>query len=100
MLKRFLYLFIVLLITSCTINKSSQVKIDFDNAEGLIIGSPVTVNDFKIGEITQLDLLDNGKIRAIIDIKDLSKIPYDSQFKINSKDLLGTKEIKIALGEA
>jgi len=91
---------VVLLITGLNYLKgfnplSKQIHLFavYDRIEGLAVSNPVLVNGFKVGQVTNVTLL----VEFTIEESNL-KIPIDSDAKIYSSDLFGTKAIKIEPG--
>ena len=70
----------------------------YGRSEGLIEASPVMINGYKVGQITELKLLPKkGEYRVLVTFMMSEKvsIPVGSHAKIVSSDLLGSKAIEI-----
>lgn len=74
----------------------------FDNLGGLTDGSPVMINGYKIGKITNINLLSDApvKICAEIFVNEDVKIPKDSYFEVASKDILGGMVVNVIMGQS
>ena len=74
----------------------------YENIGGLQVGSPVLVNGYKVGMVSNIDLLINQNQNLLV------KISIDKEFdiaentvcKIVNQDLMGTKGIILVLGDA
>jgi ABC-type transporter Mla subunit MlaD len=91
---RFGYLFapLVCCISACSSGKT--VYVYFDDVSGLQEGAIVNVLGKKVGYVTGMDL--KGRMILVeLEIDKKAKIPNDSRFIIESKDLLGGKRIEI-----
>lgn len=73
---------------------------DYDNVDGLTVSKPVMVNGYQIGRVSEMTLLDNGKIRTSFKIKNRYDIPSNTVARIVSADLLGSKAIIFELGNS
>ncbi len=74
----------------------------YNQVEGLAASNPVMVNGLKIGRINGLKLMDDRSGRIIVAMNISSKvlIPKNSTAEIFSTDLLGSKGIRLMLGNA
>ena len=97
-MKNIFYIIIVLFLFSCN-SENRTLIITFDNANGLIEGNPVVINDYQIGEVSKITLSSDYKINAEIELNDTIRIPKDSKFTIGSKDLF-TKAIIVTPGKS
>ncbi|PRD57321.1 MlaD family protein [Sphingobacterium gobiense] len=73
---------------------------DYDNVDGLTISKPVVVSGYQIGRVSEMRLLENGKIRTHFKIKNEYDIPSNTVARIVSADLLGSKAIVFQLGNS
>jgi phospholipid/cholesterol/gamma-HCH transport system substrate-binding protein len=74
----------------------------YDHIDGLNVSNPVTINGFKIGAVNkvELDPSGNGNIKVTIAIREESiQIPKNSEARISSSDLFGSKAVVINLGD-
>lgn len=97
-MKNTIYLIIVLFLFSCN-SENKNLIITFDNANGLIEGNPVVINDYQVGQVTKIKLSSDYKIIAEIELNDTIRLPKDSEFTIGSKDLF-TKAIIVTPGKS
>ncbi len=72
----------------------------YDNVDGLTVSKPVMVNGYQIGRVSQMDLLENGKIQVAFKINSDYPIPSNTIARIVSADLLGSKAIVFDLGNS
>ena len=73
----------------------------YEEIEGLAVSNPILVNGFKVGQVTDVYFLEDGNGALVVEFtieKSKLKIPIDSDAKIYSSDLFGTKAIKIEPG--
>lgn len=73
---------------------------DYDNVDGLSVSKPVMVNGYQIGRVSNMRLLDNGKIRTEFKIQDDYDIPSNTIARIVSESLIGGKAIVFDLGNS
>ena len=72
-----------------------------ERIEGLAVSNPVLVNGFKVGQVTNVHFLEDGDGALLVEFtieESKLKVPIDSDAKIYSSDLFGTKAIKIEPG--
>lgn len=95
------HLIIALILTgtfsSCT-NNERTIYLQADQVDGLSTESSVTLNGFKIGQVDDIHLNQQGKIVIKLRLNKEPTLPADSKFLIEDKDLLGSKEISVQLG--
>ena len=74
----------------------------YENIGGLQSGSPVMVNGYKVGTVSNIDLLieNNQQLLVTISIEKEFAIPSNTLCKIVNQDLMGTKGISLVLGDA
>jgi phospholipid/cholesterol/gamma-HCH transport system substrate-binding protein len=72
----------------------------YEQVEGLSPSNPVMLNGMKIGQIRDMNLLGDtsGQIIVSMHVTDKVKIPKNSTAEIFSVDILGSKGIRIVLG--
>jgi len=73
----------------------------YDRIEGLAISNPVLVNGFKVGQVSNVTFSSKGDGSLLVEFtieESKLKVPIDSEAKIYSSDLFGTKAIKIEPG--
>lgn len=75
----------------------------YNRIDGLGISSPVTVNGFNVGAVTDIRLMNERPgfllVKFRVSESDL-KIPIDTDAKIISSSLLGSKQIQLILGSS
>ena len=69
----------------------------YQNIDGLQIGAPVTVSGFKVGSVTDIDMLteSNNNLLVTINIEKELVVPKKSILKIVNQDLMGTKGVNL-----
>jgi phospholipid/cholesterol/gamma-HCH transport system substrate-binding protein len=74
----------------------------YENIGGLQSGSPVMVNGYKVGMVSNIDLLieNNQQLLVTISIEKEFAMPSNTVCKIVNQDLMGTKGISLLLGDA
>ena len=73
----------------------------YNKIEGLSVSNPVLVNGFKVGQVSDVGFSDTGDGSILVEFtieESQLRIPIDSDAKIYSSDLFGTKAIKIEPG--
>lgn len=83
-------------------NKTYSYQIYYDRIEGLNTSSVVTVNGFKVGQVTDIKLLpkENQRLKVTIQISNEFLLPDSTIAKIYSMDLLGSKGIDLIFGSS
>ena len=77
-------------------NPSKQFWATYDNIDGLLVGSAVTVNGFQIGKVTHIDIIDSkGTIKVLFHIDTDFSFSKSSKAKIVSSSLIGGKSLAI-----
>ncbi len=78
----------------------TDVYVYYDSAQGLGIGTSVMFNGLRIGQLSDLDITEDGKrIQAIFEIKSSLNIPKDSKMEIQSQ-ILGGQRVRLVLGKS
>jgi phospholipid/cholesterol/gamma-HCH transport system substrate-binding protein len=74
----------------------------YDQVEGLAASNPVLVNGLKIGLIRKLRLMEDGSGRILVALTVTNKVhlPVNSKAEIFSTDILGSKGIRILMGDS
>lgn len=74
----------------------------FDNIGGLQQSSSVSINGFKIGQVSEIRFMSSNlnKILVEISIQRQYKIPKNSVIEIVSADLMGTKAVNLVIGNS
>jgi phospholipid/cholesterol/gamma-HCH transport system substrate-binding protein len=74
-----------------------EIKVNFNEASGVIQGSSVRLRGAKIGQVARKPLLlGSDKIQVVLAIDEEHRIEEGSVFRIETASLLGDKEIVIA----
>lgn len=97
-MKYTIYIALLSILFSCNLEKKTFV-ITFDNANGLVEGNPVVLNDYQIGEVKKISLSEDYKINAEIILTDTIRLPKDSEFTIISRDFF-SKAIIVTPGKS
>lgn len=81
------------------LDKTYELTAKFDQVEGIVIGSDVSISGIKVGTVTGLTL-DPKTYYALMTmaINDNIKLPVDSSAKIVSEGLLGSKYVSLQAG--
>jgi len=68
----------------------------YQNIDGLQIGAPVSVSGYKVGSVTDIDMLTtNNNLLVTVNIEKELIIPKESILKIVNQDLMGTKGVNL-----
>lgn len=78
------------------------VYVVYNKVDGLSRSNPVLVNGLKVGAINSMSLMpdNSGRIIVAIHIENDMWIPRNSVAEIFSRDILGTKAIRLVLGNS
>ena len=73
----------------------------YQNIDGLQIGAPVSVSGYKVGSVTNIDLLikNNNNLLVTVNIERELVIPKESILKIVNQDLMGTKGVRLIFSD-
>ena len=90
----------VLSFTTATTEKTAgfDITADFDRADGLTVGDEVLMSGIKIGEVTQMILTESFRARLTLNIDDGVELPSDSDARILTNGLFGSKFIEVNPG--
>ena len=74
----------------------------YERVDGLKNSSPVTLRGFKIGQIKSISFSDaiGSSLIVKFSISDEFQIPSNTEARIISSDIMGSKEIKLILGNS
>ncbi len=74
----------------------------YENIGGLQLGSPVSLNGYKVGMVSDINLLPNQSRSLLvkISIKKSFDIPENSICKIINQDLMGSKGVELLLSDS
>lgn len=84
-------------------NRSKTFYGIYDHVSGLGVGSPVTINGFKVGQVKNIELYRKmpGKVLVTMVVTNREfEFSRDSKARIESMDLMGAKTISIRFGES
>ena len=72
----------------------------YDNVHGLEVGQPVTINGFKIGQVTEItfDYKFNGPLLVSFHITEPIEFTKDTKVQIYDMDIMGSKGLQVELG--
>jgi len=84
------------------LSSSRTYYAQYENIGGLQVGSSVLVNGYKVGMVSNIDLLieNNQELLVTISIEKEFAMPSNTICKIVNQDLMGTKGISLFLGDA
>lgn len=83
--------------------KSQNYYAVYTNVGGLTESSPVVVNGFQVGSVSNIQLMPNNPKLVMVTFKITNKkfkFPKDSEAKLMSSSLLGGKMIEIVMGDS
>ena len=73
----------------------------FDNVEGLVASAPVYIKGYKAGKVSEVNYMtETGSFEVICSISNYFQIPADSRMLIYAVDIMGTKGVKLDLGQS
>src|SRR5690349_17455104 len=80
--------------------KRKTVYAIYNQVDGLASSNPIEINGLKVGQVGEVKFLegDTGRILVSMWIETDLKIPKNSVAKIVSADLMGSKAVRIILG--
>ncbi len=83
------------------LNDNSDFYAVYENIGGLQVGSPVLVNGYKVGMVSNIDLLteQNQNLLVTISLDKEFDMAKNTVCKIVNQDLMGTKGIELILGD-
>jgi phospholipid/cholesterol/gamma-HCH transport system substrate-binding protein len=83
------------------LNDNSDFYAVYENIGGLQVGSPVLVNGYKVGMVSNIDLLteQNQNLLVTISLDKEFDMAKNTVCKIVNQDLMGTKGIALILGD-
>ncbi len=81
--------------------KSHSYHSTFDDVAGLSSSTPVYIKGFRVGNVKEINYGQlNGKLTVTYDIESDYKLPNDTKCEIYSSDLLGSKSLRLLLGDS
>ena len=81
--------------------QKSYYHVIYDRIDGLTESNKVTLNGYQIGQVTEIKFLPNqsGKLLVTLMIDSEFRIPENSVAQIVSSDIMGTRSVKLILGQ-
>lgn len=80
---------------------SIKLKTVYQSVEGLSVSSPVTIQGYKVGNISDLSYNPTERhYELLFTVSDDFDIPSDSYLEVYSSDILGSKALRIVLGKS
>jgi phospholipid/cholesterol/gamma-HCH transport system substrate-binding protein len=101
LLVAFLFFLTILKISKSTtsLDNTYNVVAEFNNIDGITIGSDVKISGVKVGTIEKITLnKENYNAVVVMNVEKDLKIPIDSIFKITSSGLIGGKFVNVKIG--
>ena len=92
-MKKYLVLLIIIFILGC--KTENNIFFLFDRADGLNENSKVLFNGTAIGIVEEISIHTDYRILVKCKLNERINIPFDSEVKIKSTDILGSKSIYI-----
>ena len=81
--------------------KQNTFYTEYNDIAGITISTPIYVKGYKVGAVENITYnAENSSYIVEFTVKDEYSIPTDSKAEIFSADIMGTKSIRIAIGEA
>ena len=71
---------------------------EFNNIEGINIGSDIKISGVKVGSVIDINLNDNYKADVKLKLPNNILVPTDSIFKVSTSGLIGAKFVNIKVG--
>lgn len=82
-------------------NREIEVVGYFENVEGLAGSAPVFIKGYKAGKVSSVEYLPGqGNFKVVCSVLKEFEIPVDSKMTIYATDIMGSKGVKIDLGES
>ena len=82
-------------------NKEMELTATYANAEGLVSSAPVFIKGFKAGKVSEVSYQpETDDFKVVCSVRKEFRIPEDSRMTIYGVDIMGTKGVKIELGNS
>lgn len=82
-------------------NREIDLVAHFENVEGLAESAPVFIKGYKAGKVTEVVYQPSkGTFRVVCSVSKEFRIPSDSKMTIYATDIMGSKGVKIDLGQS
>ena len=82
------------------LDKNRIFHAKYDNIDGLLKGSVISLNGFNVGIVSNISLQSDNALLVSVKINEDFDVPANSILKISNQDLMGTKGISIILGNS
>ena len=85
------------------LHKNRHFYAEYENVNGLTRSNPIVINGLKVGMVEEIDFLPDNSGRLYVKFTVTKKdflIPKDTEAKIVSDGILGSKAIRLGIGES
>ena len=82
------------------LDKNRIFHAKYDNIDGLLKGSVISLNGFNVGIVSNISLQRDNSLLVSVKINEDFDVPANSILKISNQDLMGTKGISFILGNS
>tara|TARA_B100000941_G_scaffold283407_1_gene252900 strand:- start:268 stop:1194 length:927 start_codon:yes stop_codon:yes gene_type:complete len=82
------------------LDKNRIFHAKYDNIDGLLKGSVISLNGFNVGIVSNISLQSDNSLLVSVKINEDFDLPANSILKISNQDLMGTKGISVILGNS
>lgn len=82
------------------LDKNRIFHAKYDNIDGLLKGSVISLNGFNVGIVSNISLQSDNSLLVSVKINEDFDVPTNSILKISNQDLMGTKGISVILGNS
>ena len=82
------------------LDKNRIFHAKYDNIDGLLKGSVISLNGFNVGIVSNISLQSDNALLVSVKINEDFDVPANSILKISNQDLMGTKGISVILGNS
>ena len=82
------------------LDKNRIFHANYDNIDGLLKGSVISLNGFNVGIVSNISLQSDNSLLVSVKINEDFDVPANSILKISNQDLMGTKGISVILGNS
>ena len=82
------------------LDKNRIFHAKYDNIDGLLKGSVISLNGFNVGIVSNISLQSDNSLLVSVKINEDFDVPANSILKISNQDLMGTKGISVILGNS
>ena len=82
------------------LDKNRIFHAKYDNIDGLLKGSVISLNGFNVGIVNNISFHSDNALLVSVKINEYFDVPANSILKISNQDLMGTKGISVILGNS